>query len=328
MTEHAGAFLAYLAAVRSLSARTVEAYGEDLSRWEAFLAARGVAPEAAAEEDVREFAASLVRAGLADASINRALSTLRGFGRYLVRFGLAEKNPAADIEGFSAKRSLPSFLFEAEAKALVEEPGNPAPREGVRVAAGAGPKPALSAFIAARDAALLETLYSTGARVSELALMRLRELRLDPGTVRVMGKGAKERVVFLNDASKRAIRAYLPYRAARAGAAADHGFLFVNARGRPITTRGIALVVAARARAAGIRKRVSPHTLRHSFATSLVAGGADLRTVQELLGHANISTTQIYTHVDLERLRSVYARAHPHGEGGRRHGADGTGGPN
>ncbi|MBN1243683.1 MAG: tyrosine-type recombinase/integrase [Spirochaetales bacterium] len=275
---------------------------------------------------MREFAASLLRSGLADASINRALSTLRGFGRYLVRFGIAEKNPAADVEGFGSRRGLPSFLFEAEAEALVEEPRSPARREGVRISAGGGPKRASAAFIAARDSALLETLYSSGARVSEIAGMRTRELRLDPGTVRVMGKGAKERVVFLNEAAKGAIRAYLPYRAARVGAAADHGFLFVNARGLPITTRGIALIVEARARGAGIRKRVSPHTLRHSFATSLVAGGADLRTVQELLGHANISTTQIYTHVDLERLRSVYERAHPHGEGDRRHGPDRPGG--
>ena len=326
MTDPFEAYLAYLSAVRSLSPRTVEAYGEDLARWKAFLAERGAAPESASGALAREFVASLVRAGLADSSVNRALSSLRGFHRYLVRFGLAEANPAADLEGLPARRPLPRFLFESEAAALVEAPHAARPEARERVAPGSGPKPALSAFVAARDAALLETLYSTGCRVSELAALGLRRLALDTGRARVLGKGGKERVVFLNEASVRAIRAYLPFRIARVGTEKDHGFLFVNARGGPLTPRGIALVVERRAREAGIRKRVSPHALRHSFATGLVAGGAELRVVQELLGHANISTTQIYTHVDLERLRSVYRRAHPHGEGGRRRGPEPRGG--
>jgi len=291
------AYLAYIEAIRSLSPRTVAAYRDDLRLYADFLADSGRRAEEAEAADVGAFVASLVRRGRSTASVNRALSALKGFYRYLVRFGLAPANPAKDVEALPSARSLPAFLFEEEMADLIES----APDDG---------------FAGARDRALLESLYSTGCRVSELAGLRLADIELDAGRARVTGKGAKERVVFLSGPAVDALRAWLPYRAARLarkeGGARPVEALFINAAGGALTVRGIAYIVERRVARSGQRKRLSPHGFRHSFATHLVSGGADLRTVQALLGHENLSTTQVYTHVDMARLRSVYDGAHPH----------------
>ncbi len=311
------AYLAYLQAVRGLSPRTVDSYREDLVRYSDFLGERG-ADEAEAN-DLRSFAASLIAEGKATSSVNRALSALRGYYRYLVRFGSLAVDPSRDVEGFGVRRNLPRFLFEDEAAAFIS------------LADGGD-------FRGTRDRAILEFLYSTGCRVAETSALRLDRIDLEGGTARVIGKGSKERVVFLADKARAALFAYLPFRDAllnRTGAALKAGggprampepgettrtrssggtpWFFLNSKGGRLSERGIEWLIEGYASRAGIGKRISPHTFRHSFATHLVGHGADIRVVQELLGHSSVSTTQIYAHVDMERLRKVYDQAHPHG---------------
>ena len=293
MSASTEAYLAYLSAIRSLSPRTVAAYRDDLRLYEASCLREGCAPETAAPADARAFVAGLVREGYQSSSINRALSAVKGFYRYLVRFGKASANPAKDVESLPMARTLPDFLFEGEMAELIES----APDDG---------------FSGARDRAIFETLYSTGCRVSELAGLDLADVDLAAGHARVTGKGSKQRTVFLSGKAADAIRAWLPYRAARLTPEAAQSRLFLNAKSGPLSARGIAYIVERRSVASGQRKRLSPHGFRHSFATHLVGRGADIRVVQALLGHENISTTQIYTHVDMARLRAVYDGAHPH----------------
>ncbi len=289
-------YLAYIEAIRSLSPRTVAAYRDDLRLFAESLDGTGRAPEAADAADVRAFVAMLVRAGRSTASVNRALSAVKGFFRYLVRYGLAEANPAKDIESLPLARTLPAFMFEGEMAGFLDA----LPDDG---------------FAGSRDRAILETLYSTGCRVSELAGLSLADVDLNAARAKVRGKGSKERVVFLSGPAVDALHAWLPYRAARLAERSDGkeiGALFLNAASGPLSVRGVSLVVERRMLRSGQRKRLSPHGFRHSFATHLVSGGADLRTVQALLGHERLATTQVYTHVDMARLRSVYDGAHPH----------------
>lgn len=291
-------YLEYLEAVRGLSPKTVEVYRRDLAQYEAFLDGKNV--DAADATDIRAFAGSLVMDKRAPASVNRALSAVRGFYKYRVRFHQNEADPAREVENVPAGRPLPSFLFEEETKTLLDSlDGN--------------------AFRDVRDRALLEVLYSTGSRVSEVCGMELPRLNLSAGSVRVKGKGSKERLVFLCETARAALKRYLPYRAAlmmRRGIE-EHDRLFVNAKGLPLGPRGAEKIVERRRVQAGIKKHLTPHTFRHSFATHLVAAGADMRVVQEMLGHSSISTTQVYAHVDMERLRRVYEQAHPHGSKGK-----------
>jgi len=293
MSTTTEAYLAYLGAIRSLSPRTVEAYRDDLRLYEASCAAASHTVDTADPADVREFVATLVRSGYASSSVNRALSAVKGFHRYLVRFGLAPLNPAKDTESLPMARTLPDFMFEGEMADFIES----APDDG---------------FSGSRDRAIFETLYSTGCRVSELSGLCLADLDLEAGRARVTGKGSKQRTVFLSGPAIDAIKAWLPYRNARLKRTVDQDRLFLNAKAGPLTTRGIAFIVEKRLVKSGTRKHISPHGFRHSFATHLVSNGADVRVVQALLGHENISTTQIYTHVDIARLRAVYDGAHPH----------------
>ena len=214
------------------------------------------------------------------------------FRRVLFR-SKGKANPAGEIEGLPNPRGLPNFMFEAEMD------------EFIGLASGDG-------FTGSRDRALFETLYSTGCRVSELAGLLTTQVDLDERRAKVRGKGAKERIVYLSEPAAEAIQNWLPYRSARIKAESPQGHLFINARGGALTTRGIAYIIEGYVRKSGTGRGLSPHGFRHSFATHLLAGGADIRIVQELLGHENISTTQIYTHVDVDRLRAVYKSAHPH----------------
>jgi len=293
MPSQIEAYLAYLGAIRSLSPRTIAAYADDLRLYEASCRKAGCDLEAATPADAREFVAGLVRSGYATSSVNRALSAVKGLYRYLVRFGLAAANPAKDVESLPMARTLPDFMFEDEMAEFIEGASD-------------------DGFAGARDRAIFETLYSTGCRVSELSGLRIADVDLDAGRARVTGKGAKDRTVFLSGQAVDAIRAWLPYRQARILATSSETHLFLNARSGPLSSRGIAYVVERRALGTGLRKHLSPHGFRHSFATHLVGRGADIRVVQALLGHENISTTQIYTHVDMARLRAVYDGAHPH----------------
>lgn len=306
MSSLIDSYLAYLGSIRSLSPRTVAAYGNDLRLFSALVEGAGRSVEAAEPADVRDFIASLVRDGYMSSSVNRALSAVKGFYRYLLRYGHASTNPAKDVESLPMARTLPAFMFEDEMAEFIDG----SPDDG---------------FAGARDRAIFETLYSTGCRVSELAGLTPADVDLRAGRARVTGKGSKERVVFLSDTARAAIEAWLPYRSARlAGMGEDearHFGFFLNAKSGPLSTRGIAYIVERRMAASGRSRRLSPHGFRHSFATHLVGRGADIRVVQAMLGHRNISTTQVYTHVDMARLREVYDGAHPHA--GKPRGASG-----
>jgi site-specific recombinase XerD len=291
-------YLAYLGAVRGLSPHTLLSYGEDFASFERQLGGRDV--DATTASDIRAFATALVMDGKAGSSVNRALSALRGYFRHRVRFGQLAVDPSRDVEGLPSRRALPRFLFEEEASAFMALP------EGE----GFGPS---------RDRAMLEFLYSTGCRVAEASNLTLERLDLAGGSARVMGKGSKERVVFLAGPAKAALGSYLPLRSERMrrihGESGIKGkeYLFVNARGGRLTERGIEWLIQGYSERSLAPRSVTPHAFRHSFATHLVGRGADIRVVQELLGHASVSTTQVYAHVDMERLRKVYEQAHPHG---------------
>ena len=301
-------YIEYLGMVRNLSPHTLECYGKDLEKYEAFLSERGVAAEAAGVADARGFVAWLSREGLSPRSVNRMVSGVRGWYRYMERRSEISTNPFAEIRSLRTEKRLPSFLFEDEMARLVEMPS----RE---------PCADKEEFWKMRDRAVLETLYSTGCRISELVALDVNDVDLKNQAARVMGKGSKERNVFLGEAAAEALRAYMslrPFHARTvdpksASAVGDAmRALFINQRGGRITDRGVRFILSEYLSRANLGKRVTPHTFRHSFATHLLDRGADIRAVQELLGHASLSTTQVYTHVGMDKLKKVYRRAHPH----------------
>jgi integrase/recombinase XerC len=287
MTDAPGAFLRHLAVERNASAHTLRSYANDLGDFQRFLAARGTPDLAAADlRLIRAWLAALHARGLAPASVARKLAAVRSCYRFLVRRGVVEGNPAREARSPRQPRKLVSFLPIDEATQLVDG----------RALGGAS---------RGRDRAILELLYASGLRVSELAGLDLDDVDRTERTLRVLGKGRKERIVPYGGAAARALESWLGERGEAGGA------LFTNARGGRLTVRSIHTIVRRSARAAGITRRVSPHTLRHTFATHLLDGGADLRAIQELLGHSRLSTTQRYTHVGVEQLMKVYDRAHP-----------------
>ncbi len=287
-------YLNYLEAVRSLSEHTRLAYGRDLDSWETFLAARGGNLAEATPLQAGEFLRQLGKEGLSSRSVNRVLSCLRGFYRYLLRNGHASSHPFSGIHSLKTPRRLPMFLFEKEIQTLLADN-----RMG---------------FQPLRDRLLFEVLYSTGCRVSELCSLNL-ETVLGKTRFAVLGKGNKTRWVFLTPSAKKALEAYLPERSIRLDAAdADASkALFLNSRGGRLGVRGVQKIVGRAAIRAGLTKNATPHTLRHTFATHLSAEGMDVRVVQELLGHSRLETTQVYTHLSMDRLKDVMRTAHPHG---------------
>lgn len=295
-------FERYLRDERGVSPHTLTAYRKDLTRFLGFLA-REVAKDRLAAEDVdalliRGYLAELARAGMARTSIGRHLAAIRAFFRFLVREGRVAASPARGVAAPRAPRPLPRTLSVPEAARVVEAPET---EEESR--------------FAARDTALLELLYATGLRVSELVGLDLPDVDLPGRVLRTLGKGRKERVVPFGTRAEKAIRAWLPLReelrARQAGSAEP---VFVNARGGRLTDRSVRRILDRALRTAGIAQHASPHALRHSFATHLLSAGADLRTIQELLGHASLTTTQRYTHVDADRLLAVYRKSHPRSE--------------
>jgi tyrosine recombinase XerC len=301
-------YIVYLGAVRNLSPHTLESYGKDLEKYEMYLGTRTVAPEDAGISEARGFVSWLAHAGLAPRSINRIVSGVRGWYRYLEKRSLVRANPFAEIRSLRTEKRLPSFLFEDEMARLIEMPSHDA-------------CPDREAFWKLRDRAVLETLYSTGCRISELVSLDLSDVDLKNRTARVLGKGSKERYVFLGATAVESLSDYMTLRVAHtrqadeaAGGRSAARALFINRRGGRITDRGVRFVLGEYLSRANLGKRVTPHTFRHSFATHLLDRGADIRAVQELLGHASLSTTQVYTHVGVEKLRKVYRRAHPHAQ--------------
>lgn len=295
MSFHLERFQDYLAFERGLSPRTLDAYRRDTERLEEFLSSRGVRrPGDASAVDVREFTYHLRDQGLAPSSIRRTLSGVRTYFRFLLAEGLVDGDPTEQVEPPRTWRRLPDVLSREEVERLVEAP-DPSHR------------------LYWRDRAMLEFAYASGVRVSELTGVKTRDVDLEEGFATVHGKGLKERLVPVGDAAIRAIRVYLRELRPRLqkGGVAAQGALFLNARGGSLTRMGVWKILRKHVERAGISRRVTPHTLRHTFATHLLEGGADLAAVQEMLGHADISTTQIYTHVDRDYLRDVHRRYHP-----------------
>jgi integrase/recombinase XerC len=291
-------FLRHLQAERNLSPHTIRAYAGDLDRFTEFLGgeARLLGPEADVA-GVRRFLGRLHADGYQKSTMARTLACLRTFYDYFLRRGQIEANPVRPVRTPRLDKKLPRFLEEDEVRALIE------------CVSG-------DTFSDLRDRAMLETLYGGGLRVSEAMGLDLGDLQMDQGFAVVRGKGGKERLAPLGAAAHGAILAYLPERGRRldrlgSGASA----LFVNKNGTRLNVRSVRRILDRRAGLAGIKKEITPHTLRHSFATHLLNRGADLRAVQELLGHANLATTQIYTHVTTHRLKEVYDRAHPRASG-------------
>ena len=279
-------FLDYLAAERGASPHTLRSYATDLAEFTEFLRRERSSLADADARLVRAYLAWLHQRRLAKATIARRLASVRSCFRFLARRGVIEHNPARQVRSPRQVRRLPSFLPKDESKELLDRPGE---------ASGAG----------RRDHALLELLYATGIRVAECCGLDCGDVDRSHGTVRVLGKGNKERVVPVGDAALAALDGYLAAR--RRGS----GPLFTNHRGGRLTPRSVQRIVGRQARLSGLDRRVTPHTLRHTFATHMLGEGADLRLIQELLGHSRLSTTQRYTHVSPEQLMRVYDAAHP-----------------
>jgi integrase/recombinase XerC len=311
LRDHVKTFLAFLRYNRNLSPHTLRAYDTDLSQCVAFLAARDRRPEGAVtvsqfdEQGVRDFLAELHDRGNSRASTGRRLAALRTFARYLLREDLIADDPTALVGAPRKEQTLPAHLGTGEMDRLLAAPDQ-------------------STDTGRRDRAVLEMFYASGLRLSELVDLDLEDVNLSGRIVRVRGKGGKERLVPFHRPAMDALRAMLADRSStsdvegrvsRADAAARHArrrhALFLNARGGRLTTRSVDRIVRRYVREAAIGRGISPHALRHSFATHLLQAGADLRAIQELLGHARLSTTQRYTHLDVKRLMEVYKQAHP-----------------
>jgi integrase/recombinase XerC len=294
MRAEIAAFLRHLDRERNASPHTVRAYGEDLEQFARHLRAelgREGEPKDVDHLLIRAFLARLHRQGLKTSSAARKLATLRTFFRYLCREGVLDRNPARALLSPRQEKRVPSHLDEADVARLLEMPGN--------------------GDAAVRGRALLEMLYGTGIRCAELVGLDVSEVDLNTRMIRVLGKGRKERIVPFGQRARAALEAYLPVRA-RARPRDDA--LFVNARGGRLTDRSVRSLVGKRVRQVALARRISPHTLRHSFATHLLERGADLRSIQELLGHARLSTTQRYTHLDTRHLLEIYKKTHPRAE--------------
>jgi integrase/recombinase XerD len=286
-------FADFLAFERGLADRTVAAYLADIRRLAEFLPLHGVqSPDGVTHEQLREYVYHLKDSGMAASSIRRALSSMRTYFGFLLDEGVTEADPTDRLEAPRSWRTLPVVLSRDEVEALLS-----------------APDPSAHAFW--RDRAILELLYATGMRVSELTELPVARLDMTERLVLVQGKGGKERIVPFGRTAAEVVLRYLNHLRHELDRGEGQGILFLNLRGRPLTRMSVWTVVRKAAERAGIEKAVSPHTLRHSFATHLLEGGADLIAVQELLGHADISTTQIYTHIDREYLQDVHRRFHP-----------------
>jgi integrase/recombinase XerC len=283
-------FLAYLRDERGLSQRTLEAYRRDLQRFSEELVQQGLSgPSGVGEHDIRRFIARLHRQGLGARSIQRLLSAIRSFYRWLMREGQAAQNPAAQVRAPKSAKKLPGTLDTDTVARLLDIPDE--------------------SPLALRDRAIMEIFYSSGLRLSELASLRWDQVDTAAGLITVTGKGNKTRVVPLGSYAAKALDRWNRVRGQFAGF--EEPCVFVSNRGNPISVRTIQARIRYWAQRQGLPQKVYPHLLRHSFASHMLESSGDLRAVQELLGHADISTTQVYTHLDFQHLASVYDKAHP-----------------
>jgi integrase/recombinase XerD len=295
-------FLAYLELERGLSRNTLEAYRSDLLQFGEFLHRRGLDALAVGHGDLAAFLSELAdgmegRLPVAAATLQRKAACLRSFYRHLRREGLLEHDPTAELRGPPRTRRLPMVLSREEVSSLLGEPVGSEPRT-------------------LRDRALLEVMYACGLRASEVVGLELADVDLEDGLLRARGKGSKERIVPIGRQAVAALLVYVqrgrPVLVNCRGERAEHASrLFLNARGGGLTRQGLYKIIQGHARGVGLQEKMSPHTLRHTFATHLLAGGCDLRSLQEMLGHADLATTQVYTHLSAERLKDAYFSAHP-----------------
>jgi integrase/recombinase XerD len=285
-------FINYLAVEKGLARNTLASYERDLRKYLNFTKTKR--PDEVLQTDVISFLMELAKAGITPPSIARCLAALRGFHKYLVIDGFSSRDPTINLETPRGWKRLPATLSGADVEALLKQP-DPATPIGIR------------------DKAMLELLYATGLRVSELVGLKLNDVNLERGFLTVIGKGSKERAVPLGDMAAYFVQSYLDRGRGLLlnGRASDH--MFISSKHRVITRQMFWERVKHYSRRAGIERVVSPHTLRHSFATHLLDNGADLRSVQAMLGHSDISTTQIYTHVSRERLKKIHEKYHPRG---------------
>lgn len=295
-----GTYLDHLSVERGLAANTLVSYRRDLSRYERFLDSEGVSDVGVVTESLITAFMVRLREGdpehvpLGSASVARTVVAVRGFHRFAVRDGLSQHDPAAPVRPPTPPKRLPKALTLSEVEAILESASH------------------VDSPLALRDRALLEVLYGTGARISEAVGLAIDDLDLTDGTVLLKGKGSKERLVPVGSYARAAVDNYLVRgRPVLAQNGAGTHALFLNARGGQLSRQSAWTVLVSAAERAGVTRDVSPHTLRHSFATHLLDGGADVRVVQELLGHASVTTTQIYTLVTVDNLREVFATAHP-----------------
>jgi integrase/recombinase XerD len=286
------AFLSYLRVEKGLGENTLAAYRRDISKFEEFVGRRGTKPAHSSRSDIVDFLTMLYRKGLDSRSVARHLVTIRHFFRFALSESYIQEDPAENIDSPKFRRRLPDFLNIAEVDCLLAQPDRSSP-SGLR------------------DQAMIELLYSTGLRVSELCGLQVSDLQAEVGCLRCVGKGDKERLVPVGRKALGVVRDYLANARPKILGKRSSPFLFVGRRGNHVSRIAFWKKLRDYGRQAGLRKELTPHMLRHSFATHLLDRGADLRSVQMMLGHADISTTQIYTHVVEERLKQVYKAYHP-----------------
>lgn len=295
MKEDVQSYLDFLIVERGASLQTLEAYRRDLGRFLSFTEQRGVeSANEVTDRDVTEFLVKLREEGLASSSVNRMLAAVRGFFKFLLREKRISRNPARGIERIKGWHRLPYALSRGEMEQLLSQP------------AGDG-------AVVIRDKAIMELMYATGLRVSEVTMLQQGNINWHGGYLVTRGKGGKERVVPLGVAAQKALKKYLEEVRPRWARVDSGDFLFLTHRGKRFTRQGLWKIITKYAKLASLAGRVHPHTFRHSFASHLLEGGADLRAVQVMLGHADISTTQIYTHVTQERLKMIHRKYHPRG---------------
>lgn len=289
-------YLSYLHTTRNLSDNSIRAYTHDLILFSDFLETESLDFEILKSRDVRSFVGSLGRKKLKESSINRVISSIKNFYKYCIRYEILDINPFAHVRSIANKRKIPDVLSFNEIRKMIDFTDN--------------------TFSGLRDRVILELLYSTGCRVSELTGLKVRDVDLKRRVALVQGKGDKERWVFLTRGTADELASYLPLRkiCQLKSGDSEEGTLILNTKGSGLSTRGVRYIINKYIQAIGVTKHVSPHTFRHTFATHMLNNGAGIRIVQEMLGHSSIATTQVYTHVGMDRLKDVYRAAHPHGQ--------------
>jgi integrase/recombinase XerD len=291
MDNLADQFINYLRVERGLADNTIQSYSRDLNRFFQFLEARDLSPLITSQDQIMEYV-GLIGRGLSARSVARNISTIKTFFRFLAAEGKIKSSPARLLETPRLARRLPKILNQGEVERLISQPDS-------------------SNAMGQRDRAMLELLYATGLRVSELVGLKVLGVNLEAGYVRILGKGSKERAVPIGEKAAEAVKEYLTNGRLQLAKRTNTATLFLNSRGCPLTRQGFWKIIKKHGKKAAINKKITPHGIRHSFASHLLEAGADLRSVQVMLGHADIATTQIYTHVTRERLKELHEKCHP-----------------